>query len=140
MVSVSKPLRDEQMLSKNRCYRIVVSAWIFGVAVAVSRLIINPTWNTDVSWFTSEAHSVRVAALVFVLYLVSLVCPGWLSPMRVCEFIFLVVVRAQVSAQVQSISGGVDELEMVILKAIRYTRNVLVIYFVALALCSSGSL
>ena len=63
------------------------------------------------------------------------------SHLRECAN-FLVVVRAdsQVSAQVQSISEGVDESGMVTLKAIRSARNVLGICFVALALCSSGSL
>ena len=43
MVSVSKPLRYEQMLSRNRRYGIIVSAWIFGAAVAASRLSLSPT-------------------------------------------------------------------------------------------------
>ena len=73
MVSVSKPLRYEQLLSRNRCYGIIVSMWIFGAAVAASRLLLSPTWNTDVSWFIFEAHNRRVSALVLVLYLVSLV-------------------------------------------------------------------
>ena len=135
MVSVS------QLLSRNRCYEIIVSMWIFGAAVAASRLILSPTWNTNVCWFTFEAHNRSLSTLDLVLYLVSLICPE-----RVLTYanvrMFLDVVRAdsQVSAQVQSISGRTDESGMVTLKAIRSARNVLVIYFVALALCSSGSL
>ena len=141
MVSVSKPLRYEQLLSINRCYGIVVSAWIFGAAVAASMLILNPTWNTNVCWFTFESHNIRISALDLLLYLVSLVCPELVLTYASVR-IFLVIVRAhrQVSAQVQSISGGVDESGMETLKAIRSARNVLVIYFVALALCSYGSL
>ena len=88
-----------------------------------------------------RGHNIRVSALDLVLYLVSLVCPELVLAYAGVEM-FLYVVRAdsQVSAQVQSISGGVDESGMVTLKAIRSARNVLVIYFVALALCSSGSL
>ena len=75
MASVSKQLRYEQLLSRNRCYGIIVSTWIFGAAVAASRLILSPTWNINVCWFTFEAHDISVSALVLVLYLVSLVCP-----------------------------------------------------------------
>ena len=140
MVSVSKPLRYEQMLSRNRCYGIIVSAWIFGAAVAASRLSLSPTWNTNVCWFTSEAHR-SLFALDLVLYLVSLVCPELVLTYASVR-ILVVVVRAdsQVSAQVQSISGGVDESGMVTLKAIRSARNVIGICFVALAICSSGTL
>ena len=75
MVSVSKPLRYEQLLSRNRCYRIIVSTWIFGAAVATSRLSLSPTWIANVCWFTFEAHNITVSAWDLVLYLVSLVCP-----------------------------------------------------------------
>ena len=67
MVSVSKPLRYEQLLSRNRCYGIIVSTWIFGAAVAASMLLLSPTWHTDVCWFTFEAHNRSVSALVLVL-------------------------------------------------------------------------
>ena len=50
MVSVSKQLRYE--LSRNRCHGIIVSTWIFDAAVAASRLLLSPSWNTDVCWFT----------------------------------------------------------------------------------------
>ena len=135
MVLVSKPLRYEQLLSRNRCYGIIVSMWIFGAAVAASRLLLSPTWNTDVSWFIFEAHNRRVSALVLVLFLVSLVCPE-LVLTNASVRIFLGVVRAhrQVSLQVQSISRGADESGMVTLKAIRSARNVLVFCFVALSL------
>ena len=75
MVSVSKPLRYEQLLSRNRCYRIIVSTWIFGAAVAASKLILSPTWIRNVCWFTFEAHNITVSALDLVFYLISLVCP-----------------------------------------------------------------
>ena len=135
MISVSKPLRYEQLLSRNRCYGIIGSTWIFGAAVAASRLILSPTWNTDTCWFTFEAHNRSVSALVLVLYLVSLVCPELVLTYASVR-IFVVVARAhsQVSSQVQSISGGADDSGMVTLKAIRSARNVLVICFVALAL------
>ena len=116
-------------------------AWIFGAAVAASMLILNPTWNTNFCWFTFESHNIRISALDLLLYLVSLVCPELVLTYASVR-IFLVVVRThrQVSAQVQSISGGVDESGMETLKAFRSARNFLVIYFVALALCSYGSL
>ena len=75
-----------------------------------------------------RGHNITISALDLVLYLVSLVCPELVLAYAGVE-IFLDVVRAdsQVSAQVT-------------LKAIRSARNVLGICFVALALCSSGSL
>ena len=135
MVSVSKPLRYKQLLSRNRYYGIIVSTWIFGAAVATSGLILSPTWNTVICWFTFEAHNIGVSALVLVLYLVSLVCPEPVLAYA-SEGIFLVVVRTDsiVSAQVQSISGDADELGIVTPKAMRSARNVQ-----CHLLCSSGS-
>ena len=111
LVSVSKPLRYEQMLSRNRCYEIIVSVWIFGAAVAASRLLLSPTWNTDVCWFIFEAHNITISASVLLLYLVSLVFFPELVLNYASVRIFLVIVRAhrQISVQVQSISGGADD-------------------------------
>ena len=95
MVSVSKQLRYE--LSRNRCHGIIVSTWIFGAA---SRLLLSPSWNTDVCWFTFEAHSRSVSALVLVLYLVSLVCPELVLTYAIVRIMFLVVVRAHIQVSV----------------------------------------
>ena len=98
MVSVSKQLRYE--LSRNRCHGIIVSTWIFGAAVAASRLLLSPSWNTDVCWFTFEAHSRSVSALVLVLYIVSLVCPELVLTYAIVRIMFLVVVRAHIQVSV----------------------------------------
>ena len=105
MVSVSKQLRYE--LSRNRCYGIIVSTWIFGAAVAASRLLLSPTWNTDVCWFTFEAHSRSVSALVLVLYLVSLVCPELVLTYAIVRIMFLVV---SVVPSLVSLSGTCSHL------------------------------
>ena len=135
MVSVLKPLRYEQLLSRNRCYGIIVSTWVVGAALASTTLTSSCTWNTDVCTYRVVANNSSFSVLALGLYIVSSVLPG-AALVYATARIFLVVVRAhsQVSAQVQSISGGADQSGMVTLKAIRSAKNVLVICFVALAL------
>ena len=135
MVSVLKPLRYEQLISRNRCYGIIVCIWIVSAALAASRLVLATTWNMNFCMYIIEANNISVSALSLFLYVLSSIVPQMVLLYATVRN-FLVVVRAHshVSAQVQSISGGADVSGMVTLKAIRSARNVLVICFVALAL------
>ena len=79
--------------------------WIFGAAVAASRLLLSPTWNTDVSWFIFEAHNRRVSALVLVSSLVSF------FPELVLNYasVRIVLPRYRPSSQTSLGAGAVDQ-------------------------------
>ena len=134
MIAVLRPLRYEQLLTKHRCYIIIVSIWVVSAALAASRWILTVTWNMNFCMYRLEAGNRIISSYVLVTYLFSFLIPAF-SLIYATVRIFLVVVRAdsQVSAQVQSISGGADEAGLVTLNAIRSAKNVLIICFVAVA-------
>ena len=135
MVSVLKPLRYEQLLTRNRCYGIIIFIWVVGAALASSTSSLTVTWNMNVCTYRNEANNASVSVFMLFLFVVSSIVPEVVLIYTTAR-IFILVVRthSQVSAQVQSISGGANESGMVTLKAIRSAKNVLVICFVALAL------
>ena len=127
MVAILRPLKYEQLFSRNRCYGIIVFNWVVGSVLAGSRLALIMEWDNE--------NNATVSILSLVGYAVSVVLPE-LALIYATVQIFIVVVRVHrhVSAQVQSISGGSANSGLVTLKAVRSARNILVICFVALAL------
>ena len=135
MVAILRPLKYEQLFSRNRCYGIIVFNWVVGSVLAGSRLALIMEWDNENCTSGPEKNNATVSILSLVGYAVSVVLPE-LALIYATVQIFIVVVRVHrhVSAQVQSISGGSANSGLVTLKAVRSARNILVICFVALAL------
>jgi hypothetical protein len=135
MVAILRPLKYEQMFSRNRCYGIIVFNWIVGAALAASRLTLATGFSTNHCAFTLKTRKGSEPVSMIFAFVFSIVLPVLVLVFATARiFIVLVRVHSQFSAQVQSISGGSAHSGLVTLKAIRSARNILVICFVALAL------
>ena len=135
MFAILRPLKYEQLFSRNRCYAIIVFTWIVGAALAASRLTLATGFSTNYCAFSIKTRTASESASMIFAFTVSIVLPVLVLVFATARiFIVLVRVHSQFSAQVQSISGGSALSGLVTLKAIRSARNILVICFVALAL------
>ena len=135
MVAITKPLRYEQLLTRNRCYFIILSIWLTGAMLATSGTHLFTKWDFNVCVFRKPPKSDYFAVYAIVgTIAVSLV------PLIVIVYattkIFCAIVRTQrqITAQVNSISGAIENTSSLTLKSIRSGRNVLLICFAFLIL------
>ena len=133
LVAVLKPLRYEQILSRTRCFGVIIFYWICSAAVAATKLNQGAYWKsvtcTGVLPETDEI-SVLVVLVNLVLFIPSVVL------VYATARIVIVVVRTHraISSQVHIINGAEPSSGLVTLKAIRAAKNVLIICFVTLLL------
>ena len=140
MVAILKPLRYEQLLTRNRCYGIIVFNWVVGAALAAAKFTIDVTWNTSICSFRSPADNKQASRLIISTYVVAVVIPG-ITLIVATVMMLIVVLRThkQICAQVQSIGGcggcgGAINTGLVTLRTIRSAKNILIICFVSIAL------
>ena len=133
MVAVLKPLRYEQILSRKRCFGIIVFYWICSAVLAATKLNQGAYWNS-VSCTGALPKTDKISVLVvlvnFVLFIPSVVL------VYATARIVIVVVRTHraISSQVHIINGAGPTSGFVTLKAIRAAKNILIICFVTLLL------
>ena len=132
-VALLKPLRFEQLLTRNRCYGIIAFNWVVGGALAATRLAMEVTWHLKVCVSGLSANNSEHTGLAVFTHIVSFVVPRIVLVVATVRIFFVVLrTHSRITAQQQSVVTGSSRL--VTLKAIRSARNVLVICFVAIAL------
>ena len=128
LIAITKPLRCEQILSRNRCYYIICCTWLIGVMFASAVFKLDMTWDLDTCIYsfqtTSDITAVLGVGLAFVFVL-----PVVITVYATAR-IFGVIVRThlQITSQVNSLVGGRDaneNISSVTLKSLRSGRNVL---------------
>ena len=131
MVAITKPLRYEQILTRNRCYFIICGIWLTGALMAAVLTPFVENWNFDVCLYRVTTHKGNIGLLVLFLVIIAFVCP--LVAIVYCTTrIFLVILRThrQITAQVNSIggeNGSQATVPSLTFKAIRSGRNVLIV-------------
>ena len=73
MTAVLRPLRYEQLLTKHRCYTIIVCIWVVSAALAASRWILTVTWNMNVCMYILEAGNRIISSYIYVSQVLILV-------------------------------------------------------------------
>ena len=76
MVALLKPLHYEQILSRKRCYGIIAFNWLFGVAVAATKLNNGALWNMHSCTLALPARGDAVSVLAIIVNGVSIVVPS----------------------------------------------------------------
>ncbi|KAI0221822.1 hypothetical protein LSAT2_026910 [Lamellibrachia satsuma] len=137
MVTVVKPLRHEKLLTRHRCYAIIVFNWVVGAAIAASKYRQSAIPGSDVCIYFVRRSS-GFSGLTLLTYAVSVVIPGVVLVYATVK-IFLVVVRthAAINRQVHAVNAvdvNTGSAGLVTLKAIRSAKNVLVICIVSILL------
>ena len=131
MIAITKPLRYEQILTRNRCYFIICGIWLTGALMAAILTPIVENWNFDACLYRVTIHGGNIRLLVLFVIIIAFVCP--LVAIVYCTTrIFLVILRThrQITAQVNSIggeNGSQATVPSLTFKAIRSGRNVLIV-------------
>ena len=134
MVAILKPFRYEQLFTSGRCYCIIVFNWVVGAILAASKFSIQTHFTTVTCTHTFRSGS-TVSPLALAAYAVSIAVPVVVLVYATTR-IFIVVVRthASITAQVHALDGGAGSSGLVTIKAIRTSKNVLIICFAELVL------
>ena len=140
MVATTKPLRYEQLLSRNRCYVIIAFIWFIGALL--SAILCHPanSWDPTTCFYHGPDSSLNsiVSAIMLVMVLIVWIIP--VCGLLYCNAIlFKAVIRAntQITAQINSIGGRVGAVEnnqYVTLHTIRSAKQIFIICFVVLLL------
>ena len=127
MIAITKPLRCEQLLTRNRCYVIIACIWLISGMVAISGTHIVTEFDLLSCVFALPPISDVMMQLVLGVII------GFLVPAVVIVYattkILCVIIRThnQMTSQVNSISGSSGNTSSLTLKAIRSGRNMLLI-------------
>ena len=140
MVAIMKPLRYEQLLSRNRCYAIIAFIWFIGLLLSTSISYLADSFILSTCFFhgpsPSANQTVPVAMTVYIIF-------GWALPVVTTTYsnciIFKAAIRAnrQITEQLNSIGGHggiVENNPPVTVHTIRSGKNVLVISLAVLLL------
>ena len=137
LIAITKPLYSEQLLTRSRCYGIIVFNWIVGAVLAASKISTYGSWNTSICLARSPVNNKYASMLILATYIVTVVVPDVVLIVATIMTL-VVVVRAhrQISTQVQSIGGLGAPFNpgLVTVQAIRSARNIIIICFVSMLL------
>ena len=128
MIAITKPLRCEQILTRNRCYYIICGNWLIGVIFATALFRLDLKWNLDTCIYSFQTTS-HISAVVGVGLVVGFVLPV-ITMVYATASIFRAIVRThlQITSQVNSLVGGRvanGNTSSLTLKSLRSGRNVL---------------
>ena len=127
MIAITKPLRYEQLLTRNRCYLIIACTWLTDGILATSGTYLYTKVDLETCIYALPAISDVMMHLVFAAIL-GLLVPA-VAIVYATTKIFCVIFRThhEMTSQVNSISGYSGDTHSLTLKAIRSGRNVLLI-------------
>ena len=137
MVAITQPFRDEQLLSRNRCYIIICLDWIIGALIATIGSQAKSEWNMPMCFSTLPINSSLsalfkgITVMMVTVPLVAIVC----ATIKIVSVI--VQTHLQMSALSNSIGGynNVNGLGVSLTRqSIRSCKNVLVICVAVLVL------
>ena len=137
MFTIWKPLHYEKLLSRRRCFCIIVFNWVTGAALAAAKFSIAATWNTSTCTFRIPADDKQASKLILSTYVVSLIIPE-VALIVATAMMLVVVLRAHrhICAQIRSIGGegATENTGFVTVQTIRSAKNIIIICVVSIAL------
>ena len=145
MVAITKPLRYEQLLTRNRCYAIIIVTWFIGALFATSMSYLAVAWDMESCFFDSKnsTTSTSDSEITESIFVMGFIVFGWALPISAILYstamIFRAVIRAhvQITAQLNSIGGNISIVgyaHSTAMHSFRSGKNVLVICVVVLIL------
>ena len=138
-IVILKPLRYQILLTRKRCYVIIVLQWIIGGVFASAIFKMNITWNsvTCIYRFPDEQS---LTAIYLVYFMFAVVVPTVTLVYGTMRIIIVVVrTHRQISALKQSVASGckvIGNSGYVTAQAVRSSKNVIVICVASLVLNS----
>ena len=126
-IAITKPLRYEQLLTRNRCYLIIACIWLTGGVFAIAGTHLVTELNMRTCMFAVPDGSYVMMELVFAL-IIGVLVPA-VAIVYATTKIVCVIVRThhQMTSQVNSISGSSGNTSYLTLKALRSGRDVVLI-------------
>ena len=129
MIAITKPLRCEQILTRNRCYYIICYNWLIGTVVASALFKFDITFTLDTCMYRFHSTS-DIMPTIGVGMTVGLALPV-ITMIYATAKIFRAIVRThrQITSQDNSIGGEIGasgNIASLTLKSIRSGRNVLI--------------
>jgi len=137
MVALLKPLHYEQILSRKRCYGIIAFNWLFGVAVAATKLNNGALWNMHSCTLALPARGDAVSVLAIIVNGVSIVVPSIVLIYATVRIVRVVIhTHRAIASQVNAVAAPGTETGagLVTLKALHSARNVIIICLMMLLL------
>ena len=133
MVAITKPLRYEQVLTRTRCYLIIIGIWLSGAVYAAILCPWIVSWDLDTCLYYVRVETLPVQAVgILIIGFIF----GLVAPLAVIIYanirIFVIIVRThrQITAQLNSIGGSVafvGNVSSLTSRSIRSGRNVLIL-------------
>ena len=137
MFTIWKPLRYDKLLTRRRCFIIIIFNWVIGAVLAATKFSIDTTWNTSTCTFRIPADDTQASKLILATYVVSLIIPE-IALIVATAMMLVVVLRAhrQICTQIRSIGGecATDNTSLVTVQTIRSAKNIIIICVVSIAL------
>jgi len=127
MIALTNPFRYEQLLTRNRCYAIIVILWVIGALAGAVVAQTVSSWDGIVCIYIA-AVSKQNFGLIVVILIVSIICPV-VGQIYSTVRIFFVILRThrQITMQLTPIGGSVPSIPSLTLKTVRSGKNVLII-------------
>ena len=137
MVSITRPLHCERMLSKTRCYIIFASIWVIGAVLVILWSQASMSWNSDLC-LSLPSQVTTLSSITTVIYLgflfIGLIAISY-STVKILHVIFRT--HLHMTSQVHSIGGNTAATATDVsltLMTIRSGRNVLIMCAVTVIL------
>ena len=135
LIAIASPFRYDLLLTRNRCYGIIIFNWVIGAALAASKFTIAASWNMTICSYRSLANSGLETMWMLSTYVVSIIIPEIALIVATAKMLAVVLrARIQICAQIQSIEGGAVNTGMITVQAIRSAKSILIICFVSVTL------
>ena len=133
MVAITRPFRCEQLLSRTRCYVIIIVIWIVGAMAGFAMSTRVSSWNIDTCMhgLPSTSQVPTDAALLLMFMLVFGVGGPMILMFGATATILHAITRAhrQIAAQTHSIGGTTTEQNSSLTsRSIRSGKSVLVVF------------
>ena len=135
MVAITRPFRCEQILSRTRCYVVIIVIWVVGAMAGFGFAMLTRVsyWNFDTCMhgLPSTSHNLIDTDLLLMFILIFGVCVPMILMFGATATILHAITRAhrQIAAQTHSIGGtATEQNSSLTLRSIPSGKNVLIVF------------
>ena len=135
MVAITRPFRCEQILSRTRCYVVIIVIWVVGAMAGFGFAMLTRVsyWNFDTCMhgLPSTSQNLIDTDLLLMFILIFGVCVPMILMFGATATILHAITRAhrQIAAQTHSIGGtATEQNSSLTLRSIRSGKNVLIVF------------
>ena len=133
MVAITRPFRCEQILSRKRCYVVIIVLWVVGAMAGFARSTRVSYWNFDTCMhgLPSTSQNLTDTELLLMFILIFGVCVPMILMFVATATILHAITRVHrhIAAQTHSIGGAATEQNSSLTsRSIRSGKNVLVVF------------